>query len=238
MNITNIINLIRAYFIENKRKLLIQCFCVFGIAIFGFSITDPQLIPVIIFFIFLGIAGSFFQSSLKKNNSTHFFTLPANYTEKFIYAVITLIIVAIVFQMLAIAGAYIGFRCFRPLFWTNIYTLDDFGFWSIIVARPKAYLYLAVTVLAFLFGSIYFKRKAFLKTLSIGLGFLSVMAILFLILLRIVFFDLRNNDIELYNSLNINLEPLFSSNYYYILPIALIVFFLSLTYLRLKETEV
>jgi hypothetical protein len=238
MNITNIINLSRAYFIENKKTLLIQCLCVFGIGVIGFSISGmPEITPFIGHFVLLIVASRFFQSYLKKNNTTHFFTIPATSFEKFIHAIIMLIIVGIIFQILMFAGACIGHYSILPLFRTEINT-HGFSFLGIIIMDCKGYLYLVVALSVFLFGSIYFKNKTLIKTFCVGFGLFFGTAMLFLILLRIIFFDLRNIDTELFNSININLAPIFEANHYYIIPIVLIVFFLSLTYLRLKETEV
>ncbi|MCL2246672.1 MAG: hypothetical protein FWC10_06125 [Lentimicrobiaceae bacterium] len=232
MNLKNINHLFRAYFIENKKMLLICCVISFALVAWGFSTnTEPEIAPFLPWLILTWIAGTFFQSSLKRNNCTHFFNLPVTSLERFLYATTLIILLAILFQAFSIAGAYTGRYLIRPLLGYSM----DFRF-SVIgcIGLDKLYgvLLWAAALAALLFGSIYYKKNAFWKTLGTGLGFLMILAVYHLILLYFTFGN------ELFNDHNINLNYEFIGNYKEIVLSAITLFFLSLTYLRLKETEV
>jgi len=237
MNITNIINLFRAYFIENKKILLILCIITFSIAAFGFvSFSTPGITTFVPYLLLLWIAGTFFQFSLKKNNSTLFFNLPATTMEKFIHAVWVIILVGIVLRILTIAGAYTGHYLFRLFIYSEESNeiVNGISILKLYLESSLSdYLINGAVVLAFLFGSIYFRRNSFIKTVVITISFLFAMAIHFIVLLYAIFGK------GAHKSINIDISDfLFLQNYYCIIPIALALFFLSLTWLRLRETEV
>jgi len=236
MNITHIINLFRAYLIENKKRLLIGAFITFGIVVFGFTVTTESVA-----FLSFPYYALFFLTCFTifgfKNNRTQFFILPSTTAEKFIYAMVTIVIMGIVFYLLSLAGAYIGHYLIRPLlyFGTSHYMFNEVNILNDSIWSWKSYLSFISTLSVFLFGSIYFKTNAFFKTLGVGIGFLFGIGFYFLALLYITFGNMMFSD----NSININLTDYpFFQTHYYIFPILIIVFFLSLTYLRLRETEV
>ncbi|MDR2971277.1 MAG: hypothetical protein LBU83_05025 [Bacteroidales bacterium] len=245
MNILNITNLFRAYFIENKKTLLICCLISFGLLAFAFTVnTMPEILPITPYIITLWFAGSFFQSSLKKNNSTHFFNLPVSNAEKFIHSVLTIIIIGAVIHLLSFAGAYTGYYLIHPLLNNNIEEYqwivnNKIAVWDQLLMQKEAYWTYSVGGTALLFGSIYFKSKAIIKSVGSGLGILLGISFYFLALISITFRALFNAEPLYRSSININFSDTpFLQEYYFLIPIALIVFFLSLTYLRLKETEV
>jgi hypothetical protein len=239
MNLAHIINLFRAYLIESKKRILICCLVTFGIVTFGFTISAmPEAspaIPYIVLFFLVGLG----NSNLVKVNSTHFNNLPATTCEKFTHAVISIIVLGIVLQICALAGACTGHYIFLPLHRGEINT-HGFSFLGLVFSDSiKWYLVYAAFLSVFLFGSIYFKKNAFIKTLGIGTGLLFGYGLYFLVLLYITFGKMLNSDYPYRNSININLtDHPFFHNHWYIFPIAIMVFFLSLTYLRLRETEV
>jgi len=137
-----------------------------------------------------------------------------------------------------LAGAYVGTYLLQPLFFhdMHLYTLTlETNIWEqTIIISWKEYLHLFAAISAFLFGSIYFKKNAVWKTLGTGIGFLIGLAFFSILLFYIAFGNLKEN---LGNEMiHINYE--FLGDYHYIVSTTLIAFFLSLTYLRLKETEV
>jgi len=239
MNIINITNLFRAYFIENKKMLLTCSLIVFGVMAYGFTVSRmPEISPIIPFVILLWIAGTFFQSSLKRNNSTHFFNLSASSCEKLVNAIIVLLLLIIIFQILCIAGAYTGHYLLRPIITvhneeTRWIVNGTPEVWDQIIFFKEAYLAFLIALSASLFGSIYFKKSAFIKTIGAGIGSMFVIAFYYLLLILITFGEKTNQ------SINMNIgSSTFLQNYGYIISIAITLFFLSLTYLRLKETEV
>ena len=240
MNITNILNLFRAHYIENKKRLIRGCLIAFGITAFIFTIESSSgriLNGFTIPFLCI-LSGTFYQHSLKKSNAIHFFNLPVTACEKLIHAILVLIIVGIGIQPLLLAGAYAGQYLFQPIFFHDLFVNNlslHFNIWEQSLMSWKEYLYLGAGVSAFLFGSIYFKKNAFWKTLGAGFGFLLGSALYSFLLFYIVFGNIN----EMQNDFSFNfVESPFLQNYHYIIPIALIAFFLSLIYLRLRETEV
>jgi hypothetical protein len=231
MNIIHLINLFRAYLIENKKVLLIYCLITFGIAILGFSTNSMQVIAILVpYFILYWVAGTFFQSTLKRNNNTHFFVLPVTALEKFIHAVAVILILGITLLTLEIAGAYIGAYILRPL-----YNMGE------VVMQLDTHIYKLISLDAlsslslFLFGSIYFVKNAFIKTWA-SISAISIGVVLYFIGLTLhIFGNLRTID----NLLIINNDSFLPlANYFYIFTILFAALFLSLTYLRLRETEV
>ena len=210
---------------------------------YAFSITAlPEIMPFFSIVIVIVFAGRFFQPALKRNNSTHFFNLPVTAAEKFVSAIIYLLICGIILHLVGLAGASIGHYLLLPLIRGEV-NMHGFTFLDTIFLTCDGYLSAAATISVFLFASIYFKSKAFVKTLVSGAVFLFGFSIYFFVLFCIAFGGL-NKFQNLYlanydNSTNINIvDSAFLQNNYYILPIIIILFFLSLTYLRLKETEV
>jgi len=230
MSIININSLLRAYFIANKRTLLILGIIIFGITVFFYTLPSvPEDIRNSPTFLWFWLAGTFFQSYLKKNNSTHFFTLPATTGEKFIHAVVVVLFTGIVIELLSIAGAFIGHYCIHSFFYfdeanrMNIFEMNSSKFFDYL-------LNIAIAV-AFLFGSIYFKKNAFIKSLAIGIGVLFTVAIYFRAMERVAYGETLDGSVPI-------ADLFFLQNYYYIIPIIFTLFFLLLTYLRLRETEV
>ena len=234
MNITHIINLLRAYFIENKKMLFICCIISFALVAWGFSDSAmPEISPFLPWLILFWITGTFFQSTLKRNNCTHFFNLPVRSCEKFTYAIITIILIAISFQLSSIAGAYTGRFLIRPLLHTGASMDFRLSIMECLGLDRISHLLLWTAALStLLFGSIFYKKNALWKTLGTGLGFLMAIGIYHLILLSIAFGG------ELYNNPNIHLNYEFIGEYKEVVLSVITLFFLSLTYLRLKETEV
>jgi len=236
MNIFNITNLFRAYFIENKKMLLLCSIITFASLACGFTDNSmPEFSPVLPWLILLWIAGTFFQPILKRNNSTHFFNLPVSTGEKLLSATCLIIIMGCILFLLSLAGAYTGRYLIRPLIYFKSMEFPN----TIIEClnfNIDAITYFGAALFGFLFGSIYFKKNAFWKTLVSGLGVLFGIALYSLALISIAFSTkFENSDYPI----NINLgDYQFVQNYHYIFPLVLLVFFLFLTYLRLKETEV
>jgi len=237
MNIIRILNLNRAFFIESKKRLLICSLTTFGVVTMGFSISAmPEILPFFSYFVlfFLVALGN---SNLIKNYSTHFNTLPASTSEKFTHAIFSIIIVGIMLQVFSLLGAWVGHYLILPLLRSEINT-HGYSFWDLNFMFSKAYFVYFSFLSVFLFGTIYFKKNVFLKTLGTGIGFLFGISVYFLTLAYFTFKSIRNVNFE-GDLININLtDHSFFQNYWYIFPVFLILFFLSLTYLRLRETEV
>ena len=245
MNITRIINLFKAYFIEYKKKLLILSIIIFAVAMLE-SIDGLLEFSVALHFgILIAVAGMFFQPSLKRNNSTHFFNLPVTAGEKLAHAIVVLVTLTVVFHIITVAGTYAGYYLIRPIFNTGVnrFVVNGMSILEESIWYLEVYFLFAAALSTFLFGSIYFKKMALFKTMAFGVGLLLIILPLYnLLLLFIAFgssapFTGGEYSFEITSSVNM-LHTSFYEGYTYIILSVITLFFLSLTYLRLKETEV
>lgn len=246
MNITHVKHLFRAYLIENKKWLLIFCLVIFGMFTWGFSVSAmPEIAPVMPFIFTFVIASRFFQPSQKKSNATHFFTLPVTAGSKIASAISIILIFGIIFHIIGFAGAYTGRFLIRPMLFSDIMELTyRFNLRDLYVMTPEWYLFYAVVTSVFLFGSIYFKKNAFWKTTACGIGFLMSVALYNLLLQFIAFgtWELTTIDsgisFDLISKMNIFHISFYGEYIAYGILSITTLFFLFLTWLRLKETEV
>jgi hypothetical protein len=231
MNITHIINLLRAYFIENKKRLLICGSIAFVWEILASILHWPALfLPYFILFFLV----CFTIFGVK--NRAHFLNLPASTAEKFIHAILLFFILGIGLYLLSIAGAYTAKYLICPILYsgTSKSIYGDTNIFRSSIWTTKDYLTYAATISVFLFGSIYFKSNAFIKTAGSILGVSFGISMYFLMLLYF-FFGKNINSIG--NSTVGGIDFSFIGDYYYVTSTLIILFFLSLTYLRLRETE-
>lgn len=239
MNIIRIINLLRAYFIENKKTLLICSLIVFVATVldatFSYSIELAAMVACLIPF---WISGRFFQSSLKNNNSAHFFNLPVTTGEKLTYSIFITVVFGVIIYLLFNAGAYAGYFGFRPILnpiAENLYEHSGRGLFGGGI-EWEWFLFYGTILFAFLFGSIFFRRNAFWKSLVCGVVFFIGLSLYILALFGIAFKNMGGYRVDYEATYQIrNFDFLMDYN---IIPVAAILFFLSLTYLRLRETEV
>jgi len=220
--------------------MLICCLIVFAAATLDFTLSYSAGLSIFLAcFIPYWVAGRFFQSSLKSTNSTHFFNLPVTTGEKLLNATITVIVLGFIIELFLVAGGYLGYYGIRPVLNPEqecIYQKIGVDLFYGELYDWKMYLYYAVPLFVFLFGSIYFKKNSFWKTFGCGMGFFAGIAFYILVLLAISF---RNFDETLLSSnATVELRDYSFVTQSHIIPIVVILFFISLTYLRLKETEV
>lgn len=166
----------------------------------------------------------------------HFFNLPTTTGEKFTHALIVILSAGIALRILAITGALTGHFLIRPLiYFESSSILSGMDILKMNIWSFSDYLVNAFVISGFLFGSIYFKKSALIKTFAITIGFLFGIAFYFVGLIYVVFGKSSLSD----ESINIDIANfVFLQNYYYLIPVVLALFFFSLTYLRLRETEV
>ena len=244
MNTTHIINLLRAYFIEHRKMLLILTIIAFAAATLESIDGLLEMSHGAHVIIMIVIAGIFFQPSLKRNNSAHFFNLPVTAGEKLVNAIIVLTTFMILLQIIIVAGSYIGYYLVRPVFHNgaNMFVVNGMSILKLSVWDATGYLRCAAVLAVFLFGSIYFKKKAFIKTFAVGAGFVTGISLYNLLLLFIAFGSINPVASGEYSFENTGCIHMLTTSFYggyeYIIFPVITLFFLSLTYLRLKETEV
>jgi hypothetical protein len=222
--------LFKAYFIENRKTLFLLCLITLGLTVFLFTLPSvPDDVKGAPTYLWFWLAGTFFLPYLKKGSSSHFFSLPATTVEKFIHAVAALLVAGIIIELLNLIGAVIGTYLIHPLFYSD--TSHVMCIFELSSSRVFEYLLNIAIAMAFLFGSIYFKKNAFIKSLAIGIGVLFAVAIYFRAMEYFAYGKLLDDSVPV-------AELFFSHSYYYFIPIIFTLFFLVLTYLRLRETEV
>jgi len=200
------------------------------------SIDGLMEISILFPYLFLFVvAGIFFQSSLSKNKSAYLFNLPVTTGEKLCSAMVALMTVGVIFHILMVVGTYTGYYFVRPIFHdrTNIFVTNVWSILKMSFGALDYYLLFAAVGSTFLFGSIYFKKLALLKTFSLGIGCLLIIQLYNSLLLFITFGISTPNTTRL-SMLNVAFYGEYSNAVFAIITL----FFLSLTYLRLKETEV
>lgn len=224
MNIHNLVNLTRRYFMESGRKDITTFLTVvLIIAIIDFiqplGVNDTFMILVlnIMGIIYAGRVFGIFQPISK---TIHYLTIPASSGEK---TLINACLVYLYYNALLVAALFLGsvlgellrkliissyeFRLYFPLTWNELFTLLTFE--SI-----------------FMFGSIYFRTHPVVKTL---LWMLAVSMGLFLVDSSIMNFY-SSKSIFKFSQLDIERIRLYIS-------IVIFVFFNFMTWLRLRETE-
>ena len=245
MNAARIIYLFRAYFIENKKKLLICCLISFATLCIAYCHRAmPEFSPLVPYLITFWLAGTFFQYTLRKNNTPYYLSLPVTAGERFVHTILVLLVLGVIINLLALAGSYVGYYVIHPLFNTN---MDEIRWiacgspstWNQHIMYLRGWRYHLIIFSAFLFGSIYFKKRAFWKTLICGTSFFIVIRLYYELLIFFIFGHLKPSAYDVYSLEFLGKIDTFHFLFNYpIFRIVLILFFLSLTFLRLKETEI
>lgn len=233
MNTKNIFNLIRRYFIESGRKdittfvlivltiTLISFFSVSG------SISD-SLMVFLLFLMGVVYAGRIFNIFQPVGRAIHYLTIPASNIEK---TIANGFLVYIYFNILLIVALLLGnflggiaHKLLAPEYHYTFYM--PFSLDNLIMTL--------VFESIFLFGSIYFKQHAAIKTTLVILAFFLFFIILDTALVGRYFIHSNPESIKeaenVFNNINGDLIE-------YTASILAFVFFNFMTWLRLRETE-
>jgi len=251
MNINNIKNLLRAYFVENGRKDLINL-SVMALITLVFNFIGPShdsVVEVVVAAIWLLLyASRIFNDLGSSSKSIHYLMIPANHCEKTTAA---MLLVNIYFVLLLAVGMWVGYSIsyfVQNQILSAVYDPSALGPYMSRYSTSE----LGATILAmyvflsvFFFGSIFFRRKAFVKTILwtvlIGMAFA-------ILLTFVAWLNMRS---FVANSFDGNINFMFpltrhdpkivgkgvSYGCYYCLECVVIVYFYVLSFLRLKETE-
>lgn len=241
--------LARSIFIQNKSKDLRLALVIAGVmAVVGLllSITGTYHIlfgaEVIVWMV---MAGTTYKMMSNQPRAMAYLTLPASTAEK---AVVTIAYLNIYYFVLIAASSFIGFYLGQILhnaiailpFFRDIvgspeghtFSLSSVEFSS---DNPSKLLYNMMWVSILLFGSIYFKKYAILKTLLTACIFGFAIFILDII---VISFASAALDLSSMNHMNFPDIPEWIENVvYYAVPCLFTLFFWFMTYLRLRETE-
>ncbi|MBO4503320.1 MAG: hypothetical protein J5730_00705 [Bacteroidales bacterium] len=240
MNIKNITNLLKAYFIENWKTDLFQLGILSAVILIGSilngGVEDMSSFAMTVAVIFLIIYPERLFRNLHGNSSKiHYLTIPASNGEKVVANMLLTNIYFVAVVVLAcalglgLAHLYLTARGMGGLrFQPNTY-------WDRILV-----IYAGLSV--FFFGSIYFRKRTTLTTFGVGLLIITLFSVLFTVTMFANGMMLIPKDAAFHDYLwnfnfSFSLSDKASSVLAYITVAVVIIYFYVLSFLRMKETE-
>ena len=233
MKAKNIFNLIRRYFIESGRKdigsfiliaLIIAFFSFFSVS--G-SISDSMMV-FLTFLMGIIYAGKIFGIFQPAGRAIHYLTIPASTLEK---TIANGLLTFVYFNILLIAALLLGntlgglaHKLLDPTYHYHFYMPFD---WDNLIM-------ILVFESVFMFGSIYFKQRAAIKTSLVIIVIFLFFIILDTALIGRYFMYTNPENIQ---KLQKNFNNLNGELIEYTVSILTFVFFNFMTWLRLRETE-
>lgn len=243
MNIHNIKNLLKAYFIENWRRDLLWTFGLVAIVSFLYTVfcgfdewTNPATMIA-------GILLAFFPQRVFSylNNSSsriHYLMIPANYKEKVTVNFLLVNVYAIVGLAFSLFVGYsLGYLAVR---YTALYPLTEgsyLSFFDRIILDIDPLLNVCLLISALFFGSIYFKKKSTLKTLACCVIIMLIFAILIFSVTWLNLWHIVDGQIAFYHESGRADGWMSRHDFSIVVKTIAIVFFYALSFLRMKETE-
>ena len=246
-SIDRMLLLARSIFVQNKSKDLRLALVIAGImAFFGLvssSFKDYDVLGFINVIVLLVLAGTTFKMLTSQPRAMAYLTLPASAAEK---TVVTIAYLNIYYFLLLSVSSFVGYyfgQLLQNLIAVIPFVRDIFGFDGDHVFNLSAVsfdgfgdnlLALTTVISVLLFGSLYFRKHAILKTLLVFCGFAFAILILDMIVIASVTsgfsltaynFDLPDTPQWLHTFID------------YAVPSIITLFFWFMTYIRLRETE-
>lgn len=246
MNLNNIKNLLRAYFIENWKRDFIWTFIMMAAITFLMAIMMnihtiyPTIAIVFVIMLFI-FPERVFNSLYGNSKSIHYLMIPATNSEKVVANMFLVNLYAPFFLLLSV---FIGYSLgFLALKWYGLPYLGDYmsHFKYINLGKKIFLLYMLLSVM--FFGCIYFRRRATLSTVGMALlAFVVIGVLAVLTLWANVHLTLHTGLSDIAYSFPSSVSPNETpKNGEEIINIILrslvIVFFYAMSFLRLKETE-
>lgn len=249
MKVQNILNLLKRYFIESRKKDLTTALLVILITAFltFISVSDSDgggLLVIVLYIMALIYAAKVFRVFQPAGRAIHYLTLPASSLEK---TIANGILVFIYYNLLLIVSLLLGYvigGLLQELLsyflckYSNAHLDCSYSYQFHMPFSVHNIIVLIVFESIFMFGSVYFKTHSFIKTALILFGFLFFLfvidgVIMGSYLMRIQGIsprfveDIQNSFIIVHGELIEN-----------ILSVLIFLFFGFMTWLRLRETEV
>lgn len=240
MNINNIKKLLSAYFLENGRHDLIQIFVMITVITYLTSVMSGMQIKialVIALFMILMNASRLFWHLGRSSANIHYLMLPANSSEKVMANLLIANIAYVAEAALAVLiGATLAFISYKVYFHVN-----DLQFSSIFseIKFGKCLVILYTSIALFFFGSVYFAKRAFGKTILTIIAFFFAMSIVGFVTMWLNF-KLTVPDFQGVMNVNFSLPSSSSAGSSWL---SFILFILVIgtcywaSYIRLRETE-
>lgn len=233
MNLQNIIHLIKRYFIESGKKdinsflLIILVIVLFGLFSISGGVGDSMMFTLLLVMgtVYAARIFGIFQPA---NKAIHYLTIPASTAEKTVangFLVFIYYNVVLIFSL--IIGDVIGGLAHKLLNPTYYYVFHmPFSLGNLIT--------ILLLESVFMFGSIYFKTRPFIKTALVIIGIFIFFFILNTSLLGS--FVIRHNPQTL-KDLNDSFYDINIELIEYTVSFLIFAFFNIMTWLRLRETE-
>lgn len=238
MNIKNISNLLKAYFIENWKTDLFQ-FGILAAIVLLFTIMNGTVstlnFPIFAASIFLLVYPARLFGNLHNNSRRiHYISIPASNSEK----VVTNIVLANVYYVLGLVVA-----CSLGLALAHLY-LTMRGFAGVHLQtffNGTMAMVLFAQLSMFFFGSIYFRRKTFLATLGVSLLIGTIFSTLVSLTLFVNGMLLIPKDASFNDYIwSFSSDSMSENSTMIFINVIMgleMVFFYGLSFLRMKETE-
>lgn len=219
--------LFKRYFCENWKKDVIVVAIIFAIDMLtSIGQGESAISWPLLFVFFILYSGRIFGMLGKPQKAVSYLMLPASSGEKL---AVNIVLSHFYYPVLLVAASCLGIWA-SSFFCYFIY--DEFVFKSVnCVFTQKlwyVFLFLLVNNAIMMFGSVYFKKAAVIKTLLCEAAFFMVLAIAIII----VAFKMINLDSQVIADSIAHVDAIVSA-----FMLCVTVFFWVLSYFRLKETE-
>lgn len=237
LSINRIGLLLKRFFIQNLRKDMRLMGAAIACSIFLHFVRIPAVVgpfTPVIFWLCLYMAGTIYKLFADRNHGLMYTMLPASTLEK---AVVSILIVSVYYVILAFFAEFIGCILGEIIRYLVMIGMNGFAEANLnFDITFQDHLAMSLLILAmvqsiFLFGSIYFRKHAIVKTILVGLGLLFAL-VLVIVIIAATFMDTETRY---------TYSPIFygDATCISIIIISLItLFFWGMSYLRLRETEV
>lgn len=241
MNIKNIKNLFKAYFIENWKTDLFQFGILAAIVLFGTLTSNSggtySNIPVAISSIMLMIyPDRLFRNLHSSSPKIHYLSIPASNGEK---VLVNMLLANIYMVAVVVLACVVGYGL-AHLYW--IMRGFDVAFHHGPHIYPSGVLFIYTMLSVFFFGSIYFRKRTTLSTFGVSLLIGLIFSILFSLILWVNGMMLVPKGAAFHDYVwslddSVDISEKVEETLLYVLMGVMIVYFYALSFLRLRETE-
>lgn len=233
MNLMHIKNIINEYLISNWRRDLLNVGLGIGICAFAFTLFSLRGLTLACTVVVLLVTSRMFWKLGTPSSAIQYITIPASTAEKWLG---NILIVNIYVVLLTFAAAVIGSTAgyfVRPLLFEETYSLSG-PYLAWIRGYSGSKLFTIFTwISVFFFGSVYFRRKAAVKTcVTILVAFIA----LFILVLATLLINIGPHGMWSYQGAEVA-DKVVKFPWRWIINIVIMVYFYGLSYLRLRETE-
>ncbi len=230
MHIKNIIN---EYLISNWRRDLLSIGLSAGICAFTLTLLNSSDLAMVCTIVVLLVASRMFWKLGTPSSAIQYITIPASTAEKWLGNILIVNVYAV---LLTFTAAVIGSTAayfVRPLFINETYSLSEPYMEWIRNLSASQILTFFTWISVFFFGSVYFRRKAAVKTcVTILVGFIA----LFILVLATLLINIGPHGMWSYQGEEVAYRVV-TWSWRWVIDSVIIAYFYGLSYLRLRETE-